>query len=350
LDNCLQCLSCQVVCPSQVSYSEIIYQGQQIIFEQQQKGLLEPGTWGDKFLEYIVIKPRFKKFYIRAFNILVKLKLLKHLKFLAKKLSIRSSYYLPNVAIATNPNVQLAQETPTGSMFESKKVNIFTGCGNSLFDPNLLEQLPPLLSEMGLSIHEINSNSCCGAIFQRNGDVESLSQCNKANQLYYAHNKLPILSLTSACSTQLKKEFQHNSHDICTYLGEQEYLRFQSLQFKPLKEKIIVHAACSLRNQLHEQEFLPKLLSHIPQLELVNLLSHGCCGAAGNYMLTHPLMAEKIAEPYIQAIIESDCHVLLSTNISCALHIRAQLEKQGYELEIKHPISLLSQQLNLTRN
>ena len=356
LDNCLQCLSCQDVCPSQVCYSEIIHQGQQITFQQEQKKRLKLGSMGQIFIQQLLTRPFLKKSYIRLFNVLVKLNLLKHLKKLAKKLSIRSAYYLPDVVIAINPGRLASPHHRDGR----KYVNIFTGCGNRLFDSQLSEQLRPLLEEMGLGIHEFNSDSCCGAIFQRNGDNKSLSQCIENNQQHYSNasniassngnSALPLLSLTSTCTAQLKKDLQSNIYDICTFLASQEYARFKILKFYPLKQKVILHAACSLRNQLHEQEFPLKLLSHIPKIELLNFLPYGCCGAAGNYMLDHPTLADKIVQPYLQAIIKSDCHLLLSTNIGCALHIRAELEKLDYKLEVLHPVSLLSQQLNCNRN
>jgi len=346
LDNCLQCLNCQKVCPSQVNYSEIIHQGQQYTFKNSQKIVsLGTLTLGNRLIDYLLTNGIFKQIYFKLFNSMSKIGLLKPCIKLAKGLSIRSAYYLPEVPFHSNKSL-LKNQSQVIETEIHQRINLFAGCGNSLFEPQLLKKLIPLLNKMGIYINEINSDSCCGAIFQRNGDSRALEKITDLNQKQYKHSAFPLLSLTSTCTAQLQKNIAH-SYDICTYLGDTEYARFQSLQFKPLREKVILHAACSLRNQLFEQDFPEKLLSHIPHITLLKLLSNGCCGAAGNYMLEHPKMADKIVQPYLDSIIESGAKILLTTNIGCGLHIRAQLEKLNYNIEVKHPISLLSEQLNL---
>lgn len=337
LDNCLQCLSCEKVCPSLVAYADIIHQGQQIHYETQCSNQKIVAKLSEKTLT----NPLFKKGYIWLYNSLVKIRLIKPLVAIAKKLSMHGSYYIPDEVIP-NSNTLLHEQRLTTD--NNISVNIFTGCGNSISDPHLLPAVVLLLNKMGFTINRIDSDICCGAIFRRNGAQQEFGHSIKNIQKQYTGSNVPVLSLTSTCTAQLRDTLNH-CDEICSYIIDHQYEYFELLQFAPFPKKVIVHSACSLRNQLNEQDKPLQLLSSIPQIELINLFNNGCCGAAGNYMLENPDMAVQIVQPYLEAIMASEAHLLLTTNIGCGLHIRAELEKLGYNMVVKHPISLLSEQL-----
>jgi glycolate oxidase iron-sulfur subunit len=47
----------------------------------------------------------------------------------------------------------------------------------------------------------------------------------------------------------------------------------------------------------------------------------------------------------VDKVIASGCTTLLSTNVGCSLQLRGELRQRGADVEIIHPLTLLSRQL-----
>src|SRR5262249_22741126 len=114
---------------------------------------------------------------------------------------------------------------------------------------------------------------------------------------------------------------------------------------KPLPKKILIHSPCTLKNVLKQESFPMQLVEKIPEIELIRVTHAHCCGAAGEYMLNHVEMANKLVEPLIKEIVNSRADILVTANIGCALHLRHYLKKLNCNIEIMHPVTLLARQL-----
>ena len=62
-------------------------------------------------------------------------------------------------------------------------------------------------------------------------------------------------------------------------------------------------------------------------------------------MLTHPELAGPLRDDKVQAFENSQADLLVSSNLSCALHLARGIREGGRELEVTHPVTLLAQQL-----
>ena len=106
-----------------------------------------------------------------------------------------------------------------------------------------------------------------------------------------------------------------------------------------------VHDPCSLVNVLRAEAAPYRLLEGIPGLEVAPLAGNDtCCGSAGTYMLEHPQTAEALVAPKAAAAAESGARWVATSNVGCALHLRAALADQG--VEVVHPVSLLAAALS----
>ena len=64
-------------------------------------------------------------------------------------------------------------------------------------------------------------------------------------------------------------------------------------------------------------------------------------------MLEHAEMAELLVDDLINEVISTKQkpEYLLTSNISCALHISARLAERKVELDLIHPVTLIARQL-----
>ncbi len=105
-----------------------------------------------------------------------------------------------------------------------------------------------------------------------------------------------------------------------------------------------LHRPCSQNNVLKEQKALDALLSSIPGLNITELNPKGnCCGAAGDYMLSHAADAKKLRQPILDNATQQPLDAVISSNVGCAMHIAEGLDNPA--VPVIHPIILLAQQL-----
>ncbi|MFK5986190.1 MAG: (Fe-S)-binding protein [Pseudomonadota bacterium] len=348
LDSCLQCLTCQAICPSQVQYSEIISQNREYDFKNQSVKTKIYRWFSLAYLNEllstkILTHKKMRFVFILIINFLNHFKILAILKSLANKLKINSLLLLPDTKIVTYNDYK-----PDKDLTD---IILFSGCASPLFNPSLVKDSIGLFNKLQIPHLYIDEQNCCGAIFNKQGNTPALLKTiNKINKEYSA-TKL-LISLNSACSAYMQatsEQRQASSIDIIAYLSTHLWDKIKPLNFSAYKNAfnslILFHQSCSMKNQLKTQKNCLQLLSLIPEIEIKSLESQNCCGASGNYMLSHPDMAEKIASPLVQFIIQENIHCLVSSDISCSLHLKLQLEKQHHYLEVLHPVSLLYRQL-----
>jgi len=235
------------------------------------------------------------------------------------------------------------------------KVRLFTGCANRLFDQETQRASLFLLNRLGYVVSIPQDQVCCGALHQhegRQGQAHHLAGQNIAS--FTRSQGEHIISLASGCSSHLSTYPEHlNGHsnhfasqvqDITAFLAQSRWPK--AYTFAPLGQKVLVHESCLQRNVLKQGASTYELLANIPQLDAEPL--HGnefCCGAAGSQMLTQPAQADKLLAPKLDAVIQQQATLLLTTNIGCALHIQAGLRERGHNIEVVHPVTLLARQL-----
>jgi glycolate oxidase iron-sulfur subunit len=86
-----------------------------------------------------------------------------------------------------------------------------------------------------------------------------------------------------------------------------------------------------------------RLLGEIPGIRLVELEeADTCCGSAGTYNLTEPVMAERLVARKLERIVATGARVVAAANPGCLLQIRAGAIARGLHLTIEHPLDLLA--------
>jgi glycolate oxidase iron-sulfur subunit len=70
-----------------------------------------------------------------------------------------------------------------------------------------------------------------------------------------------------------------------------------------------------------------------------------CCGASGDYFLKHARIADTLRAEKIAQILVSPPDLLVTSNVGCRMFLDNGLRQCGANVPVKHPIVLLTQQL-----
>ena len=311
IDSCLLCRKCETACPSKVDYHLVI----------------------DTAREQLDGNSAFAKQ-------LAKPKRMRLLSLLGR--------WLPSVHPLLKLNKALPEggDPPRVGVYSANrpsigKVGILTGCATSIYQGGTLRAAIKLLNALGYVVVVKDSAGCCGALAKHSGDRELAEQLMSANKTAFKHVDA-VISIATGCSGYLKEEANFEANDIIGFLANSE--TWPELSFKPLKMHVGLHRPCSQNNVLKEQNAFDALLSSIPGLHVTELNPNvNCCGAAGDYMLSHAADAKKLRQPILDNAAQQPLDAVISSNVGCAMHIAEGLDNPS--IPVIHPIILLAQQL-----
>jgi glycolate oxidase iron-sulfur subunit len=253
----------------------------------------------------------------------------------------------------------LSKPKPTARRYRSLgatrgKVALFRGCVAATLDQDSLHACIELLTVSGFAVEVPADQTCCGAVQRHAGRAQTARELIAVNRRAFSCKPADhIISLATGCTLNLRQTLNSTPaqplpqvHDACELLDTVVLSREAGVQFRPLRQRVLVHLPCTLRNGLSQGGAVSALLGRIPDIELIALDSGGCCGAAGLHMLTHPEQADALREPVLRRIADCAPDVVVSSNVGCAMHLAAALRVRLPRLEVLHPVTLLWRQLD----
>lgn len=346
LENCLKCRACERVCPSLVPYGELIDGALTHIAHE----VTTPPARHLRLLNLVTQRTTLRTFamLLRAYQ-RSGLRALLRGSGLLKLLGLaRHDHLLPSLpAIHTWKNYYPAQNTARG------EVALFTGCIADAFDQATSNAAIQVLTKLGYGVHVPPAQRCCGALHLHNQQPEQAATLTQENLAAFgALDVQAIISTASGCGATLSEyandpratAFTREVVDISTFIAPSRWP--ENVTLKPLKARVAVHDPCSLTHVLRQHEQPYAMLRKIPDIELVSLPDRArCCGAAGNYMLTHPAKADALRDEKLAGIEQLGAQILVTSNIGCALHLATGLRAKNLSIEVMHPITLLARQV-----
>ncbi|MES9993315.1 MAG: (Fe-S)-binding protein [Candidatus Thiodiazotropha sp.] len=351
---CTLCRACETVCPSRMAYGELYLQALHA---------MDRGVHRNRAVKLMLKLTNAGRVTQRLFNLLIRIyqgsglqRVLRWLPFSPFPADIKvleSLLPVPHVATA------IADYSPPKTAVCQGEVGLFIGCIAKIFDLQTHQATISLLTRLGYGVHVIADQTCCGATHAHNGDLESARRCARKNlDAFGKHRFDAVIYNSSGCGAFFSEypkllDADPSAEQSPTMILATDILDFLvalewpgEVEFRALNTKVAVHEPCSQRNQTKNAESIYGLLEKIPELEILPLPENGiCCGAGGTKMLTHPELAVPLRDEKVAALLRADADILISSNLSCALHLASGIRQQGRDIEVMHPLRLLAQQL-----
>ena len=351
LDQCLLCRRCERVCPSQVPYGEIMDQSKALLAEKT-----NPRFSFQSFITKNSLKLLLNKKLSSPLFSTLRLLQKTGVIFFTKQSGLlklfglqRLSSYLPQL----DKPVKTKTFYPASNAIKGN-VALFTGCLSKQLDPKTVNASINLLTRLGYGVYVPEQQVCCGALHLHDGNKkQAVTFAEKNSDTFNQYENITaVVSLVNGCTSQLREyqqldssvSFHSEVKDIIEFLADIDWP--EDVIFKSFNQRAALQIPCSLQNTLRAEGKLLMLLQRIPGMKLPqNTIYNKCCGAAGSYFLRFPQISEQLKQQALTHLKKSTPDIIISSNLGCALQLKAGLAEQNNNIRVIHPILLLEQQL-----
>ncbi|SEU05654.1 glycolate oxidase subunit GlcF [Pseudomonas graminis] len=333
LDRCLSCRNCETTCPSGVDYHNLLDIGREVV------DAAVPRPLGQRVL----------RDSLRA--VVPNAGLFKSLTQLGN--SFRP--LLPGALKTKLPgNIRPAKTRPTRQ--HARQMLILEGCVQPGLSPNTNAATARVLDRLGISVTSIAQAGCCGAVdYHLNAQEQGLQRARRNIDAWWPSIQAgaeAIVQTASGCGAFVK-DYGHLLRNDPAYaqkaaaISERTKDLVEVLRAEPLeqlggctRQTLAFHCPCTLQ---HAQKLGGAVESVLTRLGF-NLTpvpdSHLCCGSAGTYSITQPVLAKQLRDNKMNALESGNPDVIATANIGCQTHLAS-----ANRTPVKHWIELIEDAL-----
>ncbi len=232
-----------------------------------------------------------------------------------------------------------------------------------LFIPCFVDQLFPhtafsmikVLEKAGCTVAYNPSQTCCGQpAFNAGFWDEAKSVCTKFLKDF--SGKEYIVAPSASCAGFVKnyygKLFENSSlHHEVTDISKRIF-EFSDFMVNVLKKenvgaslagKATYHDSCAGLRECKIKQEPRKLLSHVKGLQLTELHDvETCCGFGGTFAVKFEAISVAMGEQKVENALATGAEYLISTDLSCLMHLQGYIQHKGYKLQTMHIADVLA--------
>jgi len=336
IHHCLLCRACETHCPSSVSFTRLMDKGRYLLRQKLEPASIKSRIT-DKIIDFSLRNPEWIRIATRFTWLL-------HL--LSKTGYEDKDRKLSDYLASKQQHRRWRTEYPTTG--SGKQVFLFLGCVSRSMDGRTLDDAIYVLNRIGYSVIIPPQQSCCGALSLHAGREEEAIRVMKKNVHAFAYTRAPVIHTASGCGMSLMsykdyitdQGFSSRIDEISHFIDNHWP---DTLDSSSKKFSAILHTPCSMENGETDTNAPSPLLSRFANIDLQLVNSqYNCCGAAGTKMLTDFRVSNSLRQPVLDQITSEMPDMVLTSNIGCALHLSEGLRKEGIDIPVRHPISLVA--------
>jgi L-lactate dehydrogenase complex protein LldE len=232
-----------------------------------------------------------------------------------------------------------------------------------LFIPCFVDQLYPdtafnmikVLEKAGCTVSYNTSQTCCGQpAFNAGFWDEAKSVCSKFLKDF--KGKDYIVSPSASCSGFVRnyygKLFENSSlHHEVADVGNRLF-EFSEFMIKVLKidnvgamlnGKATFHDSCAGLRECKIKAEPRKLLSNVKGLEITEMNDvETCCGFGGTFAVKFESISIGMGEQKVENAMATNADYIISTDLSCLMHIQGYINHKGYSIKTMHLADVLA--------
>ncbi len=339
LENCLSCGRCEAICPAQVPYTRLL-DGTRYLMNDRADLRPPPASIRRRLAAWLLTSPASLKLLAASARLANRIRLQ---RLVGHTTPGRWLNWLP-APVAAGNSVRSVQSDLVDAW-------LFTGCLPHAFEPDIVRSARYAAAQFGISLRPVPPGLCCGALYQHMGNTDRSAELTRRNLASLSGDGKPVASLLSGCTRGLRDGLSQSTDDAAPAVSARLsdlFELFSSSGITPARRdtagKAGLYAPCSLDKT--ETATLLRVLDSVSNVKTTVLgKAHGCCGAAGNHMIEKPELADQLASPIVESIIDHKLTHVLTPNLGCAWHLRANLARRGHTAIVEHPVQWLARQL-----
>ena len=234
-------------------------------------------------------------------------------------------------------------------------VDIFIPCFIDQLFPQTAFNMVKVLEKVGCTVNYNPNQTCCGQPAFNGGYWD---QCKEVGEKFIHDfpNDRYIISPSASCVGMVKNYYPELFHNTVLH---NEYKTVQKNIFElsdflvnilkvtdvgaKLDGVATYHDSCSGLREVGIKKEPRTLLANVRGLELREMNdSDVCCGFGGTFSVKYESIAVGMAEQKIVNAESTHADILISTDVSCLMHLDGYIKKQGKKLKVMHLADVLA--------
>jgi len=235
------------------------------------------------------------------------------------------------------------------------KVQLFVPCFMDQLYPQVAYNTIKVLEKAGCTVKYNPNQTCCGQpAFNAGFWGESKDVCTKFVQDFEGTDYIvtPSASCTGFVRNNYGKLFENNAFQSPAKKLTQRLFELSDFLVTvlgvtalgaSLDAKITYHDSCAALRECNIKEAPRKLLSAVEGVELVEMNDvETCCGFGGSFAVKFDTISVAMADQKINNAIATQAEYIVSTDISCLMHLDGRINYNGQAIKVMHLADVLA--------
>jgi L-lactate dehydrogenase complex protein LldE len=235
------------------------------------------------------------------------------------------------------------------------KVQLFIPCFIDQLYPQVAFNTVKVLEKAGCTVAYNTQQTCCGQpAFNAGFWGESKDVCTKFVQDFDGADY--IVSPSASCAGFIRNNygklfennaFQSPAKKVSSQIFELSEFLVKILGITELgasfNGKATFHDSCAGLRECNIKAEPRALLSQVTGLELVEMNdTETCCGFGGSFAVKYDTISVAMADQKIDNAIATEAEFIISTDMSCLMHLDGRINHNGQQMKVIHLADVLA--------
>jgi L-lactate dehydrogenase complex protein LldE len=235
------------------------------------------------------------------------------------------------------------------------KVQLFIPCFVDQLYPETGMNMVKLLKKLGCEVSYNKKQTCCGQPAYNAGYIKDCTSV--AEKFVHDFDGTDyIVSPSGSCTGFLRNGYDEifadslirpqarsvtkRAYEITEFITD--VLKIEDLGVT-FNAKATYHDACGALRECGIKDGPRKLLQKVKGLELLEMKEcETCCGFGGTFAVKFEPISVAMAQTKVQSALETGAEYILSTDVSCLMHIDAYIRKNDLPIKTMHVVDVLA--------
>ena len=237
-------------------------------------------------------------------------------------------------------------------------VDIFIPCFVDQMYPETGMNMAKVLRKLGCEVRYNPNQTCCGQpAFNAGFYDHSLEIANKFLDDFSSEESQYIVSPSASCVGMVRNAYQEmfvTSPRFINYRAVErktfEFTEFltkvldiEKIPGAKLDAKVTYHDSCSGLRECKIKAGPRALLHYVEGLELIEMAdTETCCGFGGTFAVKFDAISVAMAQQKVENALATGATHIVSTDVSCLMHLDAYIKKNNIPLTTMHIADVLA--------
>lgn len=232
------------------------------------------------------------------------------------------------------------------------KVDIFIPCFIDQLFPETGFSMVKVLEKAGCDVAYNTNQTCCGQpAFNAGFWEDSKAVCKKFLNDFKEANHIvtPSASCAGFVKNYYRRLFENNADANKVSASIYEFSEFMIKVLNKadvgakLEGKATYHDSCAALRECSIKAEPRTLLQHVKGLELIEMEDvETCCGFGGSFAVKFEPISIAMADQKVDNALATGAQYIISTDMSCLMHLDGYIKHKGYDLQALHIADVLA--------